>query len=180
MNDSLTPWEKTGEKLAYKGYRSIIRKTFLMPNEKSEDFDVVEGSSFVTVAAFTTDQQVLLVKQYRPGPEAFNIGFPSGYIDKGETPETAARRELLEETGYACEEIVFLKKIVEAYSHVDKLCFLATGCHQIGELELDDNEFLEFGLLNLDEFKTWLRNPENETFTDIDAAYLALDKLGWM
>ena len=42
----------------------------------------------------------LLVSQYRPPADAFVIEFPAGLVDKGESPEEAARRELLEETGY--------------------------------------------------------------------------------
>lgn len=176
----MTPWIKTTEHRAYKGYRSIIRKTFEMPNGKAEDFDIVDGHSFATIAAFTAEREVLLVRQFRPGPEMFNTGFPAGYIDPGESPEVAARRELLEETGYACDEVVFLKKIVSAYSHVDKICFLATGCRKITDPHLDENEFLESMLISLAEFRAILRNPADLAFTDIDAAYLALDTLGWL
>ena len=91
----MTPWKKTAEHHAYKGYRSIIRKTFEMPNGNAEDFDVVDGHSFATIAAFTADREVLLVRQFRPGPEMFNTGFPAGYIDKGESPQVAVRHELL-------------------------------------------------------------------------------------
>jgi ADP-ribose pyrophosphatase len=177
---SLTPWTKTTEHKAYKGYRSIIRKTFEMPNGKAEDFDVVDGRPFATIAAFTEEREVLIVRQYRPGPEMFNTGFPAGYIDPGESAENAARRELLEETGYECDDVVFLKRIVPAYSHVDKLCFLAIGCRKVTEPHLDENEFLESMLISLDEFKAILRDPADLAFTDIDAAYMALDRLGWI
>lgn len=177
---SLTPWKKTDERSAYRGYRSIVRKTFEMPNGKVEDFDVVDGRPFATIAAFTASREVLIVRQYRPGPEQFHTGFPAGYIDQGESPEAAARRELLEETGYTCEKVIFLKKIMPAYSHVNKLCFLATGCEKVSAPHLDENEFLESTLISLDELRALLRDPEELAFTDVDIAYLALDTLGWL
>lgn len=47
--------------------------------------------------------EVLLQKQFRPPLDKICIEFPAGLVDKGETPEQAAVRELAEETGYAGE-----------------------------------------------------------------------------
>ncbi|XP_067683747.1 ADP-sugar pyrophosphatase-like [Haliotis asinina] len=44
---------------------------------------------------------VVLVKQYRPPMKAYTLEFPAGLVDKGETPEETAVRELHEETGYS-------------------------------------------------------------------------------
>ena len=55
---------------------------------------------YACVVAVTEEQQVLLVRQYRPAIEVYSLELPSGLIDPGETPAEAARRELLEETGY--------------------------------------------------------------------------------
>lgn len=61
---------------------------------------VVDGPSWVTCLAFTQDRHVLLVEQYRHGVDDFTWELPAGLIDAGETPESAAARELLEETGF--------------------------------------------------------------------------------
>ena len=55
---------------------------------------------YVSVVALTDDERVLIVRQYRPAVERDTLELPSGLVDPGETPEAAARRELLEETGY--------------------------------------------------------------------------------
>jgi ADP-ribose pyrophosphatase len=58
---------------------------------------------YAAVVAFTQDQRVLLVRQYRPAVELYTLELPSGLVDAGETPAEAAGRELIEETGHAGE-----------------------------------------------------------------------------
>jgi len=48
----------------------------------------------------------IIVRQYRPPMQAYTLEFPAGLIDKDETPEKAALRELYEETGYIGEQII--------------------------------------------------------------------------
>lgn len=55
---------------------------------------------YTAVVAITEEHRVLAVRQYRPAVERYTIELPAGLVDAGETPEAAARRELLEETGY--------------------------------------------------------------------------------
>ena len=58
---------------------------------------------YVVVIATTEEGRVLLVRQYRPAVERYTLELPSGLADPGEAPAETARRELLEETGYAAE-----------------------------------------------------------------------------
>ena len=63
---------------------------------------------YAAVVAITEDQRVLAVRQYRPAVERHTIELPSGLVDPGESPAEAARRELLEETGYEAAEVEVL------------------------------------------------------------------------
>jgi ADP-ribose pyrophosphatase len=63
---------------------------------------------YAAVVALTDDQRVLAVRQYRPAVARHTIELPSGLIDLGETPAEAARRELLEETGYQAAKVEVL------------------------------------------------------------------------
>jgi len=63
---------------------------------------------YACVVAFTEDEHILLVRQYRPAVEMYSLELPSGLIDPGETPQQAAYRELLEETAYDAAEVEVL------------------------------------------------------------------------
>jgi ADP-ribose pyrophosphatase len=68
----------------------------------------IESPDCVTVLAVTADGSVPLIRQYRPALDRESIELPSGHVDEGEAHEAAARRELLEETGYHAEKLAFL------------------------------------------------------------------------
>ncbi|HQP34179.1 MAG TPA: NUDIX hydrolase [Polyangiaceae bacterium] len=63
-------------------------------------FHVIDCPDWVAVVAITDDDHVVLVRQYRAGIDALTVEPPGGVIEAGQTPAEAARRELLEETGY--------------------------------------------------------------------------------
>lgn len=73
----------------------------LPDGRRIDDFYTVRLRDFVVVAPFTEDGLVVLVRHYRHGPRRMTYSLPSGFIDGGESATDAARRELLEETGYA-------------------------------------------------------------------------------
>lgn len=59
-----------------------------------------EGAGCFIFARIVPDDEVLLIRQYRPPCGKLVLEFPAGLIDPGETPEKTAHRELYEETGY--------------------------------------------------------------------------------
>jgi 8-oxo-dGTP pyrophosphatase MutT (NUDIX family) len=67
---------------------------------KLRDVDTFEMRDWCNVVAVTPDDQLVLVWQWRYGTQRFSLETPGGVIDEGESPLEAARRELLEETGY--------------------------------------------------------------------------------
>lgn len=73
-----------------------------------EAFERVSCDGIVAIVPVTAEGEVLIIRQFRPAVNGYVIEFPAGLNDKGETLEAAARRELLEETGYSAEELIFL------------------------------------------------------------------------
>lgn len=174
----MSAWEKLSQKTVYEGFRNIVRKTFKLPNGKVADFDIMDVPSFVCIAAITREEQIILVDQYRPGPEFAMVSFPEGRIDPGEAPEDAVERELREETGYTSPDIRFLKSIPHAYTNQTKYIYLAQNCELVQAQELDDLEFIQVQTWSLKAFRAYLLSSEVQNFNSVDAGYLLLDHLG--
>src|SRR5262249_34939560 len=101
--------------------------------------------SFACIFAETEDGRVITYRQYRHGPKRVCLAFPGGHIDPGESPLAAAKRELLEETGYEATEWQDLGGYTGnatqggAVSHM----FRAAGCRKVAAPDSDDLEETE-------------------------------------
>jgi ADP-ribose pyrophosphatase len=73
-----------------------------------EPYYMLDVPDYVGVVARTREGRILLVRQHRPAVGRDVIELPSGHVDSGETPEQAARRELLEETGMVANDMELL------------------------------------------------------------------------
>ena len=76
--------------------------------DPNDPYYVLELDDYVSVVALTEQDEVLLVRQYRPVVEEPTLELPSGHVEPGEEPEQSMRRELIEETGYEAGEIELL------------------------------------------------------------------------
>lgn len=166
-------WKKTNERFAYKGWRSMLVKTFRLPDGREQDYDVIQNSAYVVVAAFTSAGDAILIRQFRPGPEQVLSSFCEGYVDQGETPEMAAARELLEETGFRAGKVRLLRHLRTAYSTEKRICLLATDCVYERPPQGDADEFIEVFTMPMKEFVPWACTDES-AFYCLDALLLAL------
>lgn len=83
---------------------SLKKIEYTDSNSKKRVWESVErrksSGAVVIIAVLWPSERLVLIKQYRPPADACVIEFPAGLIDGAEAPETAAHRELKEETGY--------------------------------------------------------------------------------
>jgi len=153
---SLKPWK-------------ILRSTYLLKRanvafriDQCETHDgvvfepyVIECGAWVNVIALTRDREVLLVKQYRHGAEQIMLEIPAGVMDpQDENPEGAARRELLEETGYTSDRFIEVGKVYPNPATHNNLTysFLALDAEPVDQQHLDETEEIEVSAIPFDEF----------------------------
>lgn len=75
------------------------------------------GRNAVMIVPVTDKGDLLLVREYAAGTERYELGFPKGLIDPGETALEAANRELKEEIGFGARQLMPLKEVVLAPSY---------------------------------------------------------------
>jgi ADP-ribose pyrophosphatase len=165
-------WRKLEEKIVYERFRRVVSRSFSLPNGTSAEFEVVELFDSAAVLALTAAQEVILVREFRPGPEAVLLELPGGIVEPGQAPIEAARAELFEETGYQGDVVEAGTILKDAYATNTKHVFAATSCDKVGEPE--EPLFTEPVLMPLAEFRAHLRSGR---LTDADAAYRALEHL---
>jgi ADP-ribose pyrophosphatase len=98
------------------------------------------------------DGRILLTLDAQPGREPY-LTAPGGRVDPGETPEVAARRELLEETGYVCETLtlIYERKPEEKLDWL-VYSFVARGCSKQQEANPGAGERIELKPVTFEEF----------------------------
>ncbi len=123
---------------------------------------VLEYPEWVNVIAVTTAGQMVLVRQYRHAIDEVLLELCAGVCEAGETPEQAARRELLEETGFAGGSWREIMTIGQNPSICDNIthCFLAEGVERVADQSLDESEDIEVVILSRDAVRAMLDRNE--------------------
>ncbi|HDV6083206.1 TPA: NUDIX hydrolase [Staphylococcus pseudintermedius] len=148
--------EKTISKESiYKGKIIEVEKHKVsLPNNETAYREVVKHNGAVAICALTPDQQVILVKQYRKALEQELLEIPAGKLEPGEDRESAAMRELEEETGYKAKKLTLIGEVygTPGFSNEKISVYFADNLVE-GKVNLDEDEFVEKVLYSLDDVK---------------------------
>jgi ADP-ribose pyrophosphatase len=182
LSESGRSWERlSSERLVQTPYFALRSDRLRLPDGAIKDpYYVLERPDAAIIFPLTPSNEVVLVRQYRPPIERVELGLPAGLVEESEEPEKAARRELLEETGYGGGEWEPLGSLASSPSLKDNWAYL----YLAREVELtsppnpDEYERVEVVLVPVGEMLGEIRAGNIVSSSGVAAILLALKALG--
>ena len=150
------------ETVIYNGnYLDLINVDVKLPDGNLSNRDIIKHPGACAIIPFLTDNQVILIEQFRKPLEKTILEIPAGKLDKNEEIINCAHRELEEETGYKAKEMIYLGSIATAPGFCDEIIHLykASNLYK-GTKSCDEDEFTDIKIFTLDEIKDMIRNGD--------------------
>lgn len=172
------PWQVLDRKVVYESdWVGVQHWAVRLPDGSviPDHHVVVYPYQVVGIVPRGEDGSILLVDHYRFITDTRGWEIPGGKIEKGESLETAAMRELLEETGYSAESVSPLGFYYPSNGSGDQLfhTVIARGVHHVSEIP-DQNESISVRWFAPDEVRTMLKRNEIKDGLSITALWWAL------
>jgi len=112
----------------------------------------IDHPEAAAIVPFVSDEEIIMVKQYRYALQRETLEIPAGKIDKGESPEECIKRELIEETGFETKCIEWLYTYAPAIGYSNERIHLYLGRDLTKvETKIDEDEISSVEILTLDE-----------------------------
>ena len=134
------------------GWLRVDTEQVDLPNGNRVDLPIVRHPGASCIAPFVSEDEVLLIRQYRHAAGGTLLEAPAGKLDPGERPEVCAGRELIEETGYRAGRLEHLSSIWTAPGFTDEVIHLyaAFDLEHVGQ-RLEEDEVIELVPMALDD-----------------------------
>lgn len=136
--------------------------------------EIVEHNGGAVAAAITSDNKMIMVRQFRKAVEQTVLEVPAGKIEAGEDPLDTMRRELKEETGYTAGKLTLLTDMWPSVGYTsEKLYIYLAQDLMPGEPEPDDNEAIDILEMPINDVYNMVLNSEIKDAKTIVAVLLA-------
>ena len=175
----IKPWKTLSKKteLDFSKFLKVESHQVQIGNgEIIQDWPWIITPDFVNIITLTGSGEFICFRQSKYAVEGTSLAPVGGYISPGEDPLEAARRELLEETGYKAPDWTFLGKYAVDGNRGSGQAwlYLAQNAQKICEPDADDLEDQEILLLNREEINQALKKGEFKVLPWVTALTLAL------
>lgn len=164
MAESSLRWETISSNITYDCPGFVIRQDRVeLPNGTTTTFDYLEDNPSVVIIPFTTDNNVVVINEWRHAVNRVSYGFPAGGAEPTDRNITnTAHRELTEETGYTTDDLTHLITVEPAngISNATHHYFLAYNCHQTTEPNHDHNESIQVTTTTLSELTSQIKTGQ--------------------
>jgi 8-oxo-dGTP pyrophosphatase MutT (NUDIX family) len=176
-------FRKTGERSIHRGrIIELVDADFVSPEGEAFDREIVHHPGAVSVVPLLDDDTVVVVRQYRAALDAELLEIPAGLRDvDGEPPEETARRELIEEVGYAAGKLELLTSFHNSAGFSDEVCTVYLGL-ELSEAATDlqglEEQHMTVEHLRLDDVPDRIARGEITDAKTIIGLLLTLRRLG--
>lgn len=164
----------------YKGKVFDLHESKIREGEIEYKREIVKHNGSAVIVPVFADKTVALVRQYRHAAEKYLLEIPAGTLEKGESPESGAARELEEEIGFTSKK---LEKLTEFYVSPGFLTekmfvFLATDLSETSQ-NLDEDEVISIEKFSFPQLFEKIRSGEIKDAKTIIGVILAGAKFGF-
>lgn len=124
-----------------------------MYDGSTHTFEKIVRLDTVLVIPVTDEGKIIICEQEQPHRDKPYLSLISGRVEEGEFPEDAAKRELLEETGFEAKELILFDKHINSNKIAWTIyTYVAKNCKKVAEQNLDPGEKIRCDFISFDEF----------------------------
>lgn len=168
--------------------RTIVASRFLRAEEVDLEFSNGERRTFerlqssglgaVVIVPMHDDETVLLVREYAVGVDRYELGLPKGRLDRDETAEQGADRELKEEIGFGARQLHILTNLAVSPAYMTAMTHVVLARDLYPErLVGDEPEPLEVVPWKMSQLHTLIGHPEVSDGRSIAALFITREYL---